>query len=51
VEPQQILSRLREQTSHFSVTQLASMALVFVLVVGVVAGSAWWLNTPDYVLL
>jgi flagellar M-ring protein FliF len=51
VDPQQLLSRLRTLTSSFSGGQLAMLAGSFVLVVGIVVGSAWWLNAPDYVLL
>ena len=39
-------SRRRSRT-----TQLVTLAVAFVLVVGIVAGSAWWLNTPTYALL
>jgi flagellar M-ring protein FliF len=51
VNPQQILARLRETYSSLSTPQLLSIAGAFVLAVGLVGGSAWWLNAPDYVLL
>src|SRR5688500_6414253 len=51
MDPQQLLARLRTLTSSFSGGQLAMLALSFVMVVGIVAGSAWWLNAPSYVLL
>jgi flagellar M-ring protein FliF len=51
LDPQQLLSRLRALTSAFTTTQLVTLAGTFVLVVGIVAGSAWWLNTPNYSLL
>jgi flagellar M-ring protein FliF len=51
VDPQSLLSRLRTLTSAFTTTQLVTLAGTFVLVVSVVAGSAWWLNAPTYVLL
>ncbi len=51
MDPQQLLSRLRTLLSAFSTTQLVTLAGTFVLVVGIVAGSAWWLNAPTYVLL
>jgi flagellar M-ring protein FliF len=51
VDPQQLLSRLRALTSEFTTAQLVTLVAVFVLVVGIVAGSAWWLNAPTYVLL
>src|SRR4051812_39004009 len=51
VDPQQLLSRLRSLSSAFTTTQLVTLCATFVLVVGVVGGSAWWLNVPNYVLL
>jgi flagellar M-ring protein FliF len=51
VDPQSLLSRLRTLTSAFTTTQLVTLAGAFVLVVSIVAGSAWWLNAPTYVLL
>jgi flagellar M-ring protein FliF len=51
VDPQTLLSRLRTLASTFSTTQLVTLAGTFVLVVGIVAGSAWWLNAPTYTLL
>ena len=45
------LERLKGITANFTTTQLATIAGAFVLVVAIVAGSAWWLNTPDYALL
>src|SRR5918993_1745762 len=51
VDPQQLLARLKTLTSNFSAGQLAMLGISFVLVVGVVAGSAWYLNAPNYVLL
>ena len=48
---QQILAKLRETFSSLTSAQLASIGVAFLLAVGLVAGSAWWLNTPDYVLL
>jgi flagellar M-ring protein FliF len=46
-----LLERLKSITSNFTTTQLATIAGAFVVVVAIVAGSAWWLNTPDYALL
>jgi flagellar M-ring protein FliF len=51
VDPQQLLARLRALTSSFSTGQLLTLAGTFVLVVGIVAGSAYWLNAPTYALL
>ena len=45
------LERLKAFTSNFTATQLASLVAAFLLVVGIVAGSAWWLNAPTYALL
>src|SRR4030095_335353 len=46
-----LLERLKATASNFTTTQLATIAGAFVLVVAIVVGSAWWLNTPDYALL
>lgn len=51
MDPQQLLARLRTLTSSFTGGQLAMLATSFVLVVGVVAGSALYLNAPTYTLL
>jgi flagellar M-ring protein FliF len=51
VDPQNLFTRLKALTSSFTAAQLATLALTFVLVVGVIAGSAWWLNKPTYTLL
>src|SRR5688500_730690 len=46
-----LIEQLKAFTSKFTLTQLMALAGTFVLVVGLVAGSAWWLNKGDYVLL
>ena len=46
-----ILEQLKAVTSKFTLTQLVMLAASFVLVVGLVGGSAWWLNRSEYVLL
>lgn len=46
-----LLEQLKSFTSKFTLTQLIALVATFVLVVGLVAGSAWWLNKGDYVLL
>jgi len=46
-----ILERLKGFTSNFTATQLTTLGVAFVLVVGIVVGSAWWLNAPTYALL
>jgi flagellar M-ring protein FliF len=51
LDPQQLLSRLRESVAQFTTTQLVTMGASFALVVGIVAGSAYYLNAPNYVLL
>lgn len=51
MNPEQLLSQLKRVTSALSTGQLATMAVVFVAVVGLVAGSAFWINTPTYALL
>ena len=51
MDPQQIMSRLKELFSSFHPAQLASLVGAFLLVVGVVVGSAWWVNAPTYGLL
>jgi flagellar M-ring protein FliF len=48
MDPQQILTRLRALLASFTPMQLASLVAAFLLVVGIVAGSAWWVGTPTY---
>ena len=45
------LERLKGITSNFTAAQLATIVGAFVVVVAIVAGSAWWLNKPEYALL
>lgn len=49
--PDQILAHFKRLTATFSPRQLATMAAVFVGVVALVAGSAYWVNAPSYTLL
>jgi len=51
MEPQHLLSRLRTLTASLTAGQILSLVLAFVLVVGIVSGSTWWLNKPTYALL
>src|SRR5690606_14410087 len=51
MDPEQILSRLKSLGAALTPSPLASLVAAFVLVVGIVGGSAWWLNTPNYTLL
>jgi flagellar M-ring protein FliF len=51
VDPQQLLARLKSGYSSFSRGQLASLVAAFLVVVGVVVGSTYWLNAPSYRVL
>jgi flagellar M-ring protein FliF len=48
VDPQTVLARLRSLSANFTTAQLVSLGVSFVLVVGVVGGSALWLSVPTY---
>ena len=47
----QLPERVKQLSANFTSTQLASLAAAFVAVVGIVAGSAYYLTRSDYVLL
>lgn len=47
----QLLARFRTLTSALKPAQLAALVGVFVAVVGLVVGSAYWLTAPEYTLL
>src|SRR5919198_885301 len=51
MDPSQLLGRLKALVGSMSVGQLVTLVLTFVLVVGVMVGSAYWLNKPTYSLL
>jgi flagellar M-ring protein FliF len=51
MDPEQLAAKLRSLTAPFTSGQLATLALTFVLVVGVVIASAMWLQKPTYRLL
>jgi len=51
VNPEQILAHLKRLGSTLTPRQLVTLGLVFVAVVGIVAGSAYWINVPTYTLL
>jgi flagellar M-ring protein FliF len=51
VNPEQLFAHLKKLTSALSPSQLAGLAAIFVAVVGVVVGSAYWISTPEYTLL
>jgi flagellar M-ring protein FliF len=46
-----ILTRLKSLGAAFSTAQLLSLVTAFVVVVGVIVGAAWWLNTSSYRVL
>jgi len=51
VNPQQILAHVNRLRTTLSPGQIASLIAAFVAVVGVIAGSAYWANTPNYTTL
>ena len=51
MDPEQLAAKLRSLTAPFTSGLLATLALTFVLVIGVVIASAMWLNKPTYRLL
>lgn len=51
MNPEQFLAPLKRLTSTLTIGQMATLAAAFVGVVGIVAGSAYWMNTPSYTLL
>jgi len=48
---QPLIDRLRTAAAALSGAQIASLAAVFIAVVGLVVGSAYWVNTPTYGVL
>jgi flagellar M-ring protein FliF len=51
MDPEQLAAKLRNLTAPFTTGQLATLALTFVLVIGVVIASGMWLQKPTYRLL
>jgi len=51
VTPDQLLAHVKRLTSTLPPRQIATLVAVFVAVVGLVAGSAYVVNAPSYVLL
>jgi flagellar M-ring protein FliF len=51
MDPQQLLTRFKSLGASLTPGQVASMVAAFLLVVGIIAGGAWWANTPSYALL
>jgi flagellar M-ring protein FliF len=51
VDLEQLTAHVKRLTATLTPKQMATLAFVFVAVVGVVVGSAYWVNTPSYSLL
>ncbi len=51
MDPEQLAARMRALTAPFSTGQLVTLVVTFVLVIGLVAGSAYWLSQPTYATL
>jgi flagellar M-ring protein FliF len=51
VDPQQLLTRLKALLGSLTTGQILSLGISFLVVAGVVGGSAWWMNRPSYALL
>jgi flagellar M-ring protein FliF len=51
MDPEQIAAKLRKLTAPFTTGQLVTLAMTFVIVIGVVIASAMWLQKPTYRLL
>ncbi len=47
----QLVERLKQLQSKLSAQQLITLVLAFAAVVGLIAGSAWYLSTPEYRVL
>lgn len=48
---QQLIDRLKQLGGSLSTRQLVTLGATFVAVVALIAGSAWYLNAPDYRIL
>jgi flagellar M-ring protein FliF len=51
VNPEQLFAHFKKLTSALSPSQLAGLAAIFIAVVAVVVGSAYWIAAPEYTLL
>lgn len=51
MNPEQLLAHAKRLTATLSRQQLVTLGLVFVAVVGLLVGSAYWINTPTYAVL
>ena len=48
---QQLIDRLKQLGGSLSTRQLVTLGATFIAVVALIAGSAWYLNAPDYRIL
>jgi flagellar M-ring protein FliF len=51
MDPEQLAARMRAITAPFTTGQLVTLVVTFFLVIGLVAGSAYWLSQPTYAVL
>jgi flagellar M-ring protein FliF len=51
VNVQQLIDRLKQLGGTLSTRQLVTLGATFIAVVALIAGSAWYLNAPDYRIL
>jgi flagellar M-ring protein FliF len=51
VNVQQLIDRLKQLGGSLSTRQLVTLGATFIAVVALIAGSAWYLNAPDYRIL
>ncbi len=51
MDPEQLTATFKRLAATLTIKQMATLGFVFVAVVGVVVGSAYWVNTPSYSLL
>ena len=51
MNPDDLLAHLKRLTASLSWQQIGTLAGVFVAVVGVLVGTAYWINTPTYTVL
>ncbi len=51
MDPEQLAARMRAITAPFTSGQLVTLVVTFFLVIGLVAGSAYWLSQPTYEVL
>jgi len=51
VNPEQIVAHFKKLAASLTAKQILGLATAFIAVVGIVVGSAYFISTPDYVLL